>query len=168
MLYKPEGATTQQKRKGRGRGSGLGKTSGRGQKGQRARSRVRPGFEGGQMPLYRRVAIRGFSNYPFKKNVAIVRLDELNTIAKDNQTLTKADVLAGLSIPKKYTQVKVLNNGELQRTGLVLVDIACSKTARKLIEDKGGSVQETQETQETAASQDDADAKVTVEKGEEI
>ena len=68
MIHAPAGATTQAKRLGRGGGSGTGKTSGKGHKGQNARSGggVRPGFEGGQMPLFRRIAKRGFSNYAFK------------------------------------------------------------------------------------------------------
>lgn len=141
MLYKPKGATTQQKRKGRGRGSGLGKTCGRGQKGQRARSRVRPGFEGGQMPLYRRVAIRGFSNYRFKKSVLLVSLDELTKITEDNQVLTLQDAFDKLGASKKYKQIKVVNNGELSRKGLSLVDIHCSKSVQKIIEEQGGTVQ---------------------------
>jgi large subunit ribosomal protein L15 len=80
MIHVPAGATRQKKRIGRGPGSGTGKTSGKGHKGQNARSGggVRPGFEGGQMPLYRRIARRGFSNYRFKIENLPVNLDRLS------------------------------------------------------------------------------------------
>ena len=79
-LYPNPGSTKISKRVGRGPGSGLGKTSGRGEKGQNARSGggVRPGFEGGQTPLFRRIPKRGFSNAPFKKVYAVINLSDLN------------------------------------------------------------------------------------------
>ena len=79
-LTPAEGATKTRKRVGRGAGSGLGKTSGRGHKGQNARSGggVRPGFEGGQLPLFRRLPKRGFSNAKFKKVYAVINLSDLN------------------------------------------------------------------------------------------
>ena len=80
ILKAPAGANRNRKRVGRGPGSGTGKTAGKGHKGQNARSGggVRPGFEGGQMPLYRRIAARGFSNYPFKKVYKVINVSEIN------------------------------------------------------------------------------------------
>ena len=80
LLRRPEGAVRPKKRVGRGQGSGLGCTSGRGNNGQNSRSggSVRPGFEGGQMPLYRRIARRGFSNYPFKREMVILNLETID------------------------------------------------------------------------------------------
>ena len=89
LLRAPKGARKNKRRIGRGPSSGKGGTSGKGHKGQKARSGggVRPGFEGGQMPLYRRIARRGFSNFPFKKKYQIVRLDSLNKFS-DGDTVT--------------------------------------------------------------------------------
>ncbi len=142
MLVKPEGATTRSKRKGRGRGSGLGKTGGRGQKGQRARNRVRPGFEGGQMPLYRRVAIRGFSNAPFKKKVLTVSYSDLNKVAADGQTITFAELLDLLKIKKKYDSIKILNNGTLERKNIRFVGIYSSKSAAEVLKKHGCEIEE--------------------------
>ena len=88
-LEKNIGATHAKKRVGHGPGSGLGKTSGRGQKGQKARSggSINPVFEGGQLPLYRRLPKRGFSNYPFKKEYAVINLSDLN-VFEDGTVVT--------------------------------------------------------------------------------
>ena len=89
VLSAPQGANKNTKRVGRGTGSGLGSTAGRGNKGQQSRSggKVYVGFEGGQMPLYRRIAQRGFSNYPFKKEYAIFNLKDLEAKYADGETV---------------------------------------------------------------------------------
>ncbi len=101
-LPAPKGATKAPKRKGRGRGTGLGKTSGRGHKGQRSRAsgNVRPGFEGGQMPLIRRVPKRGFTN-PFRVPNQVVNTRDLDSVAVDDVTPNIIETMTGL-----YTGIK--------------------------------------------------------------
>ena len=110
------GATQKKKRVGRGPGSGLGKTSGRGQKGQKARSgaSINPVFEGGQLPLYRRIPKRGFSNAKFKTIYATINVGELNKF--ENGTVINPALLkdAGL-VKKQYDGIKVLGNGKLEK-----------------------------------------------------
>jgi len=128
------------KRLGRGVGSGHGKTSGKGHKGQKARAGggVRLGFEGGQMPLFRRIARRGFSNYPFKKIFQVVNVAVLNRFA-DGATVTVASLQALGLARKKRVSVKILGAGEL--TKKVIVDgIHVSSTAREKILALGGDV----------------------------
>ena len=115
-LEKNIGATHAKKRVGRGSGSGLGKTSGRGQKGQKARSggSINPVFEGGQLPLYRRLPKRGFSNYLFKKEYAVINLGDLNVF--ENGTLVTPALLKEKGIIKKQLSgIKVLGNGKLEK-----------------------------------------------------
>ena len=115
-LEKNIGATHRKKRLGCGRGSGLGKTSGKGQKGQKARSGVSisPVFEGGQLPLYRRLPKRGFSNYLFKKEYAVINLGDLNVF--ENGTLVTPALLKEKGIIKKQLSgIKVLGNGKLEK-----------------------------------------------------
>ena len=121
------GATTSKKRLGRGTGSGLGKTSGKGHKGQWARSGggVRPGFEGGQMPLTRRVPKRGFNNH-FKKEYVIVNLDVLNE---------------NFAAVKKAAGLKVLGNGELT-VNLTVKAAKFSASAKEAIEKAGGTAEQ--------------------------
>ncbi len=142
-LSPAEGARTDRKRLGRGIGSGLGKTSGKGHKGQWARSGggVRPGFEGGQMPLARRVPIRGFNNKNFTKRYVIVNLSDL------------AEVPAGTTVDMEYVMLnrlakdvknnvglKVLGNGEL--TNAITVKAAkFSASAKEAIEKVGGTAE---------------------------
>tara|TARA_B100000614_G_scaffold173848_1_gene155277 strand:+ start:362 stop:838 length:477 start_codon:yes stop_codon:yes gene_type:complete len=143
MIRVPAGATRQKKRIGRGPGSGTGKTSGKGHKGQRARSGggVRPGFEGGQMPLYRRIARRGFSNYRFKIEYLPVNLDRLSA-AFDAGTEVDLDALKekGL-VSRNATYVKVLGRGEIDKA-LTIKGLKVSSGARSKIEAAGGSVVE--------------------------
>ena len=110
------GATQKKKRVGRGPGSGLGKTSGRGQKGQKARSgaSINPVFEGGQLPLYRRIPKRGFSSAKFKTIYATINVGELNKF--ENGTVINPALLkdAGL-VKKQYDGIKVLGNGKLEK-----------------------------------------------------
>jgi len=139
QLRRPKG----QKRKkmlGRGLGSGHGKTAGRGTKGagSRAGANLRPGFEGGQMPLFRRVARRGFSNQPFKIVYQVVNVGDLNRFA-DGDTVT-AETLAARGLARKRgVPVKVLGDGELTRK--LVVDVAkVSAAARAKITALGGEV----------------------------
>jgi large subunit ribosomal protein L15 len=137
-----DGATKAKKRLGRGIGSGLGKTSGRGVKGQKARSGVAiKGFEGGQMPLHRRLPKRGFTNI-FKKDYAVVNVSDLerfdNGTSVDEASMRQAGLVKG-----RHDGVKVLGNGELSKK-LTVAATKFSASARKLIEAAGGSCQETQ------------------------
>ena len=115
-LEKNVGATQRRKIVGRGRGSGLGKTSGKGHKGQNARSGggVRPVFEGGQTPLYRRLPKRGFSNYEFKTTYAVINVSDLNRF--DNGTVVSPALLKEVGLVKNQLDgIKVLGNGTLEK-----------------------------------------------------
>ena len=138
-LPAPRGATTEPKRKGRGPGSGLGKTAGRGQKGQRSRAggRVRPGFEGGQMPLIRRVPKRGFWNRS-RVEYQVVNLRDLSKL--EGNEVTPASLVASSLIAKPDRPVKVLGFGNVERA-VVVRGCAASKTARKKIEAAGGRIE---------------------------
>ncbi|MFQ8599713.1 MAG: 50S ribosomal protein L15 [Oscillospiraceae bacterium] len=127
-------------RKGRGHGSGNGKTAGKGHKGQKARSGggVRPGFEGGQMPLARRVPKRGFTNI-FATKYAIINVADLNKFEDGAVVDTKAIVEAGL-VKKVLDGVKVLGNGELSKK-LTIQVAAFSESAKKKIEEAGGKAE---------------------------
>ena len=115
-LEKNIGATHAKKRVGRGSGSGLGKTSGRGQKGQKARSggSINPVFEGGKLPLYRRLPKRGFSNYPFKKEYAVINLSDLN-VFEDGTVVTPALLKERGIVKKQLSGIKVLGEGQLEK-----------------------------------------------------
>jgi large subunit ribosomal protein L15 len=138
-LPAPRGATTEPKRKGRGPGSGLGKTAGRGHKGQRARKsgNVRPGFEGGQMPLTRRVPKRGFTN-PFRVPAQVVNLKDLDTLS--DLVVTPAALVAHGLVGRADRPVKILGTGEATKAWVVK-DCATSKSAREKIEQAGGRVE---------------------------
>lgn len=128
-------------RKGQGIGSGLGKTAGRGQKGQKARSGggVRPGFEGGQMPLQRRMPKRGFTNAPFKKEIIAVNLDKLNRF--DNGTEVTPEIMLQARIIRKIGDgVKILGEGNLEKS-LTVRAHAFSKSAVEKIESAGGKAE---------------------------
>ena len=114
-LQKNIGATHAKKRVGRGPGSGLGKTSGRGQKGQKARSgaSINPVFEGGQLPLYRRIPKRGFSNAKFKTVYAVINLADLNKF-EDGTVVTPALLKDTGLVKKQFDGVKVLGTGKLE------------------------------------------------------
>jgi large subunit ribosomal protein L15 len=134
------GAKHRVKRLGQGESSGKGKTSGKGHKGQKARSggSIRLGFEGGQMPLIRRLPKRGFNNAAFKKNYAIVNLADLNAF-DDGATIDESVLLEAKLIRGKYFGVKVLGNGDLTKKLTVSVD-KVSDAARVKIENAGGAV----------------------------
>lgn len=128
-------------RKGRGAGSGNGKTSGKGHKGQNARSGggVRPGFEGGQMPLYRRLPKRGFTNV-FSTKYAVVNIRDLEKRFEDNATIdTQAIINSGL-VKKVLAGIKLLGSGELSKKFNVTV-AAFSKSAKEKIEKAGGRIE---------------------------
>lgn len=132
------GSTRQIKRLGRGPGSGHGKTAGRGHKGFKSRSGsgVKPGFEGGQMPLQRRLPKKGFTNI-FRKEYALVSLTQLETFEANTVVTVEALVEAG--IVKKNTLVKILANGEITKAITVQVNKA-SATAQAKIEAAGGTL----------------------------
>ncbi|RKY77576.1 50S ribosomal protein L15 [candidate division KSB1 bacterium] len=135
-LHFAPGAKKKSKRVGRGHGSGLGKTSGRGMKGQRSRSgsKTRSWFEGGQMPLQRRVPKRGFTNI-FKKRYEIVNLDDLKNLKKAK--LTPEDLYNARLIRKKESRVKILGDGEVS-SSIEINAHAFSKKAVEKIEKAGG------------------------------
>lgn len=134
------GARTKPTRKGQGIGSGLGKTSGKGHKGQNARSGggVRPGFEGGQMPMQRRFPKRGFTNI-FRKNIIAINLDELNVFEPGTEVTPEVLLAAGL-IKKTGDGVKILGDGVLEKALTVKVQ-AFSKTAAEKIAAAGGKAE---------------------------
>ncbi len=140
-LSSPAGASRPRHRVGRGVGSGMGKTSTRGQKGQKSRSGYsrKVGFEGGQMPLQRRLPKRGFTNR-FKKQFSALNVGRLNALA-DGADLD-ADALRAAGLIRKLAKdgVKLLGQGEVERA-LHLKVQGCSASARRKIEEAGGSVQ---------------------------
>lgn len=140
-LSPQKGSTKQRKRLGRGPGSGHGKTSGRGHKGFKARSGsgIKLGFEGGQMPLQRRLPKRGFNNI-FRKEFAVVNVKDLDKLEAGSKVDRQALVAAGL-IRAKDNFVKILGEGELTKKFTVAVD-KVSESARKKIENAGGTIEE--------------------------
>ena len=142
-LKPAENSRFSQKRLGRGIGSGLGKTSGKGHKGQNARSGggVRIGFEGGQMPLIRKLPRRGFNNYNFKKQYSIVNLSELNKF--DENAVVDCNSLIEKGILSKIAEygVKILGNGKLEKALTVKAN-KFSESALKKIKKAGGTIEE--------------------------
>lgn len=140
-LEKNIGATHAKKRVGHGPGSGLGKTSGRGQKGQKARSggSINPVFEGGQLPLYRRLPKRGFSNYPFKKEYAVINLSDLN-VFEDGTVITPALLKERGIVKKQLSGVKVLGEGQLEKK-LTVQAHKFSKSAIEKINESGSKAE---------------------------
>lgn len=143
-LKSSPGARKKEYRKGRGHASGNGKTSGRGHKGQNSRSGggVRPGFEGGQMPIYRRLPKRGFNNKRFALHYVEINIGELERFADgtevDAQLLKQSGVI---SLPKTNDGVKILGNGELTKK-LTVRAAAFTSGAKGKIEKAGGSAEE--------------------------
>lgn len=142
-LRAPKGATHKRRIVGRGAGSNRGGTAGKGSKGQNARAGggVRPGFEGGQMPLYRRIARRGFSNYRSRKHYQVVNIGEVAKRFEDGatvdvKTLVEKRLIKGNGIPPK-----ILGMGEVDKK-LVCRVAKVSKSAREKVEAAGGSVDE--------------------------
>ena len=140
-LSPAEGSTQERFRKGRGAGSGNGKTAGKGHKGQNARSGggVRPGFEGGQLPLYRRLSKRGFNNYNFRTVYATVNVGDLERF-EEGTTVTKELLIEVGLITKELDGVKILGNGELTKKLTVKAN-KFSSTAKTKIENVGGTTE---------------------------
>ena len=139
-LKPPAGSRKAPKRVGRGTGSGTGRNAGKGEKGQKARSGggVRPGFEGGQNPLYRRLPKRGFTNI-FAKEISAINVDRLNVF--ENGTEVTPELLIGLGITRKAKDgIKILGNGEIQKSLTVKAN-SFSKSAIEKIEAAGGRVE---------------------------
>lgn len=136
-----KGARKAKKRVGRGPGSGLGKTAGRGHKGARSRSgyTAKPGFEGGQMPLHRRLPKRGFTN-TFKTTYKIISLSDLDTF-DDGATVDRKALLDAGLITEHDTMIKVLANGEISKKVQVEVDKVSQGAHEKIIA-AGGTVKE--------------------------
>lgn len=142
ILSAPQGANKKTKRVGRGSSSGLGSTAGKGNKGQQSRSggKTYVGFEGGQMPLYRRIARKGFSNYPFKKEYVCINVELLEAKFNDGETVDKTALIEkGFISSKNASLVKILGNGEVTKKLTVVVD-KVSESAKAKIEKAGGSV----------------------------
>jgi large subunit ribosomal protein L15 len=140
-LKPSNGATSSKKRVGRGHGSGLGRSAGRGDKGYHSRSgsKHRPWFEGGQMPLHRRLPKRGFSNYLFKKEFQVVNIADLESL---NEGLVDANVLKDNGLVKHAMRpIKILGNGKLNKK-LDVIANAFSNSAKEKITKAGGKVTE--------------------------
>ena len=140
-LSPAEGSVKEGFRKGRGAGSGNGKTAGKGHKGQNARSGggVRPGFEGGQLPLYRKLPKRGFKNFLFKKNYSVINVEVLNKFNDGDVVDSVALFKAGI-IDTVKTGVKVLGEGELTKK-LTVKAAVFSASAKEKIEAVGGKTE---------------------------
>ncbi|MBO7136068.1 MAG: 50S ribosomal protein L15 [Spirochaetaceae bacterium] len=145
-LSAPVGANKKKRIVGRGSSSGRGTTAGKGNKGQQSRSggKVYVGFEGGQMPLYRRIAQRGFSNYWFKKEYSIFNLSQLEAKYADGETVDKESLIKKGLLSKANVLVKVLGDGDLTKKLTVAVD-KVSASAKEKIEKLGGTVSVTNE-----------------------
>lgn len=138
-LQPSEGSRVTRTRKGRGRSAGNGKTSGRGQKGQKARSKTRLGFEGGQMPLYRRIPKRGFTSMN-RKEYALVNLSTLNDHFEDGAEVTPAALAEAGIVKNEKVEVKVLGNGEISKKIMVKAH-KFSASASAAIEAAGGKTE---------------------------
>ncbi len=139
-IVKPYGATKKKTVVGRG-ASSKGRACGRGHDGQNSRSGggVRLGFEGGQMPLYRRIARRGFSNYPFKEVAQAINLSDLEVSYNDGEVVNDASLREKGLIKGIDTKAKILSNGELTKK-LVIDSVKCSAGAKEKILAAGGEV----------------------------
>ncbi len=128
------GSKHRKKRVGNGESSGLGKTCGKGNKGQKARSggSIRPGFEGGQMPLHRRLPKKGFSNARFRDHVAIINLSQLEAFFNAGDTITEVELRAAGLVKGTCDAVKLLGQGELSKALNVSVDFASASAEQKL------------------------------------
>lgn len=136
-----DGAKHSKKRVGRGNGSGYGKTATRGENGQNSRSGggVRPGFEGGQNPLYRRLPKRGFTNARFKKEYTVINLDKLN-VFNDGEDVTETKLIESKVVKQIKDGVKILGEGNLEKKLNVKVS-KVSKNAEEMIVKCGGTVE---------------------------
>lgn len=140
QINAPVGANTKKTIVGRG-ASSKGRTCGRGNNGQKSRSGggVRPGFEGGQMPLYRRLARRGFSNYPFKQDYEVVSLDVISNWFNDGEVVSLSSLKDKALVKGANAQAKVLANGELTKK-VIFEGLKISAAAIEKIEAAGGEI----------------------------
>lgn len=153
QIKAPANATKTKRVVGRGRGCTKGGTCGRGYNGQNSRSGggVRPGFEGGQMPLYRRIARRGFSNYPFKKEYHVLNLEVLQAKYESGETVN-LETLKEKNIISRHTDlVKILSRGELDKKLTVELEKVSAKAKEKIV-GAGGTVVETEASDEKEES----------------
>ncbi|MEN8693601.1 MAG: 50S ribosomal protein L15 [Akkermansiaceae bacterium] len=136
------GAKHRRKRLGCGESSGLGKTSGKGHKGQKARSGggVRVGFEGGQMPLHRRLPKRGFNNIQFRDKFVIINVSQLDSNFEDGAEVNEATLREAGLVRGQFDKIKVLGQGELSKKLTVKVD-NLSASAKEKIEKAGGTIE---------------------------
>lgn len=141
-LHAPEGATKKKRIVGRGQGSGRGTTAGRGNKGQQSRSggKTYPGFEGGQMPLYRRLPHRGFTNI-FRKEWQVVNLSDIETRFEKGELVDGASLLARGLVKKADRLVKILGDGEVTKALNFSVDKVSAAAKAKILK-AGGKVEE--------------------------
>ena len=141
-LQPAAGSVKDVKRIGRGHGSGQGKTAGKGHKGQKARSggSIRPGFEGGQMPLQRRIPKRGFNNKVFAKEFATVNVSELEKRFENGAVVDADALIESGAIKKVMDGVKILGNGELSKK-LTVKAVKFTEAAKEKIEKAGGSAE---------------------------
>lgn len=141
QLHAPEGANKKKIIVGRGNGAKKGRTAGRGHDGQNSRSGggVRPGFEGGQMPLYRRIARRGFSNHPFKKESVAVSLDIISSNYSDGETVDLASLKEKRIVKGHDVTVKILANGIIDKK-VKVSGIGISESAAAMIQAAGGEI----------------------------
>ena len=141
-LQPAAGSKKARTRVGRGLGSGLGKTSGRGQKGQNSRSGggVRSGFEGGQMPLYRRLPKRGFNNSDFAKQYAEVNVEQLNRF-EDGATVDPVALIEAGILKNVRDGIRILGNGTLETKNLTVIANGFTKSAEEKITAAGGKVE---------------------------
>ncbi|MDF1813531.1 MAG: 50S ribosomal protein L15 [Verrucomicrobiales bacterium] len=143
------GAKHRKRRVGNGESSGLGKTCGKGHKGQKSRSgaSIRPNFEGGQMPIFRRLPKKGFNNDAFKTSFAIVNLADLERKFEDGATVNEETLRACGLVQGIYDEIKILGNGELSKKLSVEV-FKASASAKEAIEKAGGTLKLTQADKE--------------------
>lgn len=141
VLTAPRGANKKDRRVGRGSSSGRGSTAGRGNKGQQSRSggKVYVGFEGGQMPLYRRIAHRGFSNFPFKAEYVCFNLSDIEAKYSDGEVVEKKTLIEKGLLKGAVLTVKILADGEITKKLTFNVD-KVSESAKAKIEKAGGTV----------------------------
>ena len=141
VLSAPQGANKKKRIVGRGSSSGRGTTAGRGNKGQQSRSggKTYVGFEGGQMPLYRRIARRGFSNYPYRKEYAVVNLELIAAKFAEGDTVNRESLIEKGLLKKSALLGKILGNGDVDKKLTVCAGKVCAG-AKEKIEKAGGSV----------------------------
>jgi len=173
-LRAPAGANKRKRIVGRGQGSGRGTTAGKGNKGQKSRSggKTYVGFEGGQMPLYRRLAQRGFSNYPFKKVFQIVKLKEIDKHYENGETVDVTSLyIKGLihgsrksGTVKADFPVKILGDGKLSKKLIFRISAISASARKKILEAGGGTRVEVSAVSTVAA--DETVAAVTIKPAE--